>query len=666
MMLLLIIAVALCTPAVGQRPVTDLTDPGSVTREVGNYTVSNVFDVGYRSVRIGGNRDLYRASVNYGNGLRLLQGQLQLHSNDGKRPVLDELSIRSTGWAGDPYQAVRIRAGKTGVYRYDLQYRLVQYHNRIPTLWNGEHGLMVRRAMQNHEFTLFPDSRLAFVLGYDRNARAGPGFASVGTTDVFGVLDARNFLRYRADLRQSNRQVRVGFTAMLGGLALTAIHAVDFYKEEGDQTDASRIRSDAPNVQAVDTLLRSEPFHGRTPITTLALRTRADRPVGFNSRLVYAGGARNSTLMDSVSVPAAATTVPGYRETLVVGDADRRQSSGEATVVLLPSHSWAITNTTAFHSTRIDGGASLVELGPYRDEYLRFEQLGIRRISNVTAVNYRPVRFFSLFGAWSLSSRRASSADAIRYPDFVFENELQAVDNRVRSGTGGIRWIPGRNVRASFDIEVGDANLPLTPTSERRFRNESARLSWRRQGFTLSAYFKNRVNTNPTAWLAYSAKALSQGTHVSWSHPDGGLMIDGGYNYLSMDVSTGILDLFETTAERDSLRSVYVAGIHNLNLSVRSNPSNRVTLHASYNLTRDNGSNGQMDTGVDSSFTLRDGMLMTNLPMSYHSPQMRVSLELDRRMAWHLGWQYYGYAEAMAGVRGYRSHVGYTSFTVGF
>ncbi len=661
-----LVVLALCTTVAAQQPVAYATDVAAATREAGKYTVSNAFDVGYRFASIGGNHDLYRASVNYGNGLRLLQGRLQLHSTDGQRPVLDELSIRSSGLAGDPYQAVQIRAGKNGLYRYDSQYRLVQYHNRLPALWSGEHGLTVQRTMQNHEITLFPDSKLALVLGYDRNTRTGPGFASVGTTDTFGVLDARNFLRYQADLRQSNRQYRMGFTARLPGLALTAVHAVDLYEEEGTQTDASGIRSAARNAQVIDTFRRSEPFHGRTPVTTLVLRTREDRPIGFNSRFVYASGARNSTLMDSISVPDSATTAAGHRETLVVGDADREQASGEATIVLLPSPRWTITNTTAFHNTRIDGSASVVELGFYRDEYLRFDHLGIRRISNATAVNYRPVRTWSLFGAFRLSDRRARSSDAVRYPDFAFENELRSVDNKVRSGTGGVRWIPGRNLRAAFDVEVGRADRPLAPISERRFHNQSARLVWRRRAFTLSAYLKNRVNDNPTELLAYSSRSRSHGTHVSWAHPGGGLVLDCGYNWLKMDVSTGILDLFEVVDQPEPLRSVYAAGIHGLNFSVRSTPTEKVTLHASYNLTRDAGGAERAETPATASFSLANGTLTTRLPMSYHSPQIRVSFELGRRLAWNVGWQYYGYVETIAGVRGFRSHVGYTSFTVGF
>ncbi len=662
-----VLLVLLCPSAFGQQPVTYSAKVPANSREFSGYRISNSFEFGYRFANVGGHHDLYRASVNFGDGLRLFRGRLRINSLDGKGSALDEFSLRSSGAAGDPYQAHIIQAEKNGLYRYDLQYRLVRYHNRLPALWRGEHGLTVERAMQTHAITVFPGSNFEVLLGYDRNGRSGPGFASVGTTDNFGVLDARNYLRYQANLQQSNNQYRAGFTAKFIGLALTATHAVDAYEEEGSQDDASGLPSATSNIQLVDDFTRSQPFHGRTSITTLALRTRKDRVIGFNSRFVYAGGTRNSVLTDSISVPDSPTTIAGYREAFIVGDANREQSSGETMIVLLPTPRWTITNTTAFHNTRIDGDASLVEIGLFRDEYLRFSHLGIRRISNASEAAYRALKGVSIHGGYRFSTRRARSSDALRFADFGFGRELKSVDNKFQSGAAGLRWLPGRNLRASFDFEIGRADRPLTPTSERRFHNQSARFRWRARDFTVSAYFKNRVNANPTELLAYSSKSRSQGVHASWLHPDTGMVLDAGYSLLNMDVSTGILDLFEFSGEPERLRSAYASSIHNLNFAIRATPAQRVTLNLAYNLTKDTGG-GDFDLAFAerSAFSLEGAYLMTSLPMSYHSPQVRLTVEMKENLAWNFGWQYYGYWERIGGVRGFRSHVGYTSLTVGF
>ena len=125
-----LLALLLCPSAAAQQPVTQSADVAASAREVSGYSVSNSFEIGYRFANVGGDHDLYRASVNFGDGLRLFQGRFRVHSLDGKGGALDEFSLRSSGAAGDPYQAHVVRAEKNGLYRYDLQYRLVRYHNR--------------------------------------------------------------------------------------------------------------------------------------------------------------------------------------------------------------------------------------------------------------------------------------------------------------------------------------------------------------------------------------------------------------------------------------------------------------------------------------------------------------------------------------------------------
>ena len=58
--------------------------------------------------------------------------------------------------------------------------------------------------------------------------------------------------------------------------------------------------------------------------------------------------------------------------------------------------------------------------------------------------------------------------------------------------------------------------------------------------------------------------------------------------------------------------------------------------------------------------------IVSSLPMSYQSPQARISVTINDSLAWNMGWQYYGYSERFAGLRGYRAHVGYSSLSLSF
>ena len=107
------------------------------------------------------------------------------------------------------------------------------------------------------------------------------------------------------------------------------------------------------------------------------------------------------------------------------------------------------------------------------------------------------------------------------------------------------------------------------------------------------------------------------------------MVLDAGYSLLNMDVSTGILDLFEFSGEPDRLRSVYASSIHNLNLAIRATPAQRVRLHLAYNLTKDTGGDDfNLALAERSAFSLEGAYLRTSLPMSYHSPRVRLSVAM--------------------------------------
>jgi hypothetical protein len=136
--------------------------------------------------------------VNYGNGVRLFEGQLRINSLDGKGKLFDEFSFQTTGIGQDPYQASGLRIEKNGLYRYDMQFRIVNYFNRLPSLWSDEHGLNSERIFQNHDLTLLPGSRFEILLGYDRNNQNGPGFSSESVIDTWVPLERLTHYEYGA------------------------------------------------------------------------------------------------------------------------------------------------------------------------------------------------------------------------------------------------------------------------------------------------------------------------------------------------------------------------------------------------------------------------------------------------------------------------------------
>ncbi len=655
--------------ALGQPVVTPTPDRPSDFESAGGYTVSNSFETGYRFAAIGGNEDVYRANVNYGNGLRLFEGELRIDSEDGRGRLVDEFSFNTRGAPTDPYQSSVVRAAKHGVYRYDMRLRATDYHNQLPALWSGERGLRTERTWQSHDLTLFPGKAVEILLGYGRNKRSGPGFSSAGIPDAVGAFQSDNFLRFETDLRQVNNQYRGGVNVRAFGLALTAMQSFDNYKEDTHYRDASALPLALDNVQAVTALRRDEPIHGNTPVTQIALRSEKDRRIGFHGRFAYASGERNSTLSADTTAFDPEQQISTLRQTFVFGQASRKQGTGDFTVTLLPSARWTVTNTTAVNNTRIEGGADFLEVSQFANQFLRFESLGIRHITNATEANFRPVKRLSLYGAYRFSTRRTSTRDAIEFPEFGFENELVEIDNNVHAGAAGLRWLPAKGLRVSVDLETGRADQPLTPVSEKEFHNERLRVQWRKNGFAAAAYFKNEINTNPAELVDYSSDGRSGGFQVSWADPDARWTFDGGYAWIHLDTSAGIFNLFEPG---QAARTFYTSNLHTANFGARLALHDRATLYLGYSLAKDTGDGADRLSaaeGVEANypnFGFDGANFFVAFPLTYQTPQGRLSIVVSEKLSWNFGWQYYSYGERFTGVQGYRAHVGYSSFRWSF
>jgi len=655
-------AIVFAQPVVAPTP-----DRNDDIEKAGAYTVSNSFEVGYRLSDVSGNRDVYRSSVNYGNGFRLLEGQLRINSEDGKGKYFDEFSLQTLGTGQDPYQSSSLRVEKNALYRYDMRFRIVNYFNRLPSLWNGEHGVNSERIFQNHDLTLFPGRRVELLFGYDRNNHNGPGFSSEAVGTGVGAFQEDNFIRFSNNLRQVNNQYRAGASVRVAGLAITFLQAFDNYKEDTEFGDASQVPGVPANVQEISGFRRHEPIHGNTPVTSINIRTEKEHLIGFHGRYVHAGGTRNFALSEALTGVNSAQGLSTLRQTAVFGEADRRQATGDFTVTFMPSDKWTITNTSAVNNTRILGEASFLETSLFRNEFIQFEELGVRHISNATEANFRPVSQFGLYGVYRFSTRRVRAREAFRFPNFDFSSPLAGQDNEIHSGGGGFRWQPVRRLRVSFDAEVGSADRPFTPVSEREFHTERARVQWRKEGFSAGFQFKNAVNDNGASLINHSSTSRSVGANASWIEPGGRFMLDTSYTKLDINTRSGIFNFLDEIEPEAVRNSFYTSNLHVFYFGSRIQAHARLLLYLGYTISKDTGDGSgtpSFTSGVSPAFPnfSFDGDFRNSFPLSYQSPLARVSLEVNKNLSWNLGWQFYNYSEQFIGEQNYHAHVGYSSF----
>jgi len=645
-------------------------------QRLGSYRVLNAFELGHRSVFVSGSRQMYGASLNYDNGLRLLDGNLRLHSGGGQGRWIDEMVLTTFGAGGDPYQASSLRLEKNRFYRYDLGFRIVNYSNRLLSLSGGEHRQNTERIFQNHDLTLFPQRRLQILLGFDRLNQNGPALSS----ENVGVLrdDAfprDRFFAFADDVRRLNNTWRWGVNLTLLGAKLSFLRGWDNYKED--------TRHSLPTVettgQVPQRFRRDDPVHGRTPFTRLNIHSDANRRFSLNGRFVYTGGERNFVLDETAGGPQAT------RQTYVLGLAKRTQATGDWTLALQPSDRWAVSNTTALNQTRISGDSAFVHLrlpaiptDPGRDEYF-FSLLAIRLLTNSTDVNFRPSKTLGFYGGYHYSIRRVQNREIFEEfggrPDGV---PLYSFENVTHSGIGGVRLRPVAPLTLLANVEYGRAGLPFTPLSERRYHAETAKVQLKHKAWLLSGSFKSFYNRNAVPPVIAALEGVASlhdyrsrqySASLAWT-PRRRFTADFSYAKLHLDTASGILNFPVPGQPRPATRrSLYLSSLHHGHANGRVELHNSVTIFAGYSIVKDTAGGRAALFGIAPSYpnlALDQNDLVNAYPLSFQSPRARLAWKLHKQVSWNAGWQYYRYREKFFDAQNYHAHVSYTSFRWSF
>jgi len=149
---------------------------------------------------------------------------------------------------------------------------------------------------------------------------------------------------------------------------------------------------------------------------------------------------------------------------------------------------------------------------------------------------------------------------------------------------------------------------------------------------------------------------------VDWN-PNSKISFSGGYNYNWMN-SDAVVDYFFNSVQHPLGHSLYFMRNNFFYVDTTAVLSRRVSVFASYRVNQDNGQGNRLadPTGTP-------GTLISSYPMNFQSPEARLTIRINRRLDWNLGYQYYNYNEsAVVGPRpqNYHAHMPYTSLRVYF
>ena len=104
--------------------------------------------------------------------------------------------------------------------------------------------------------------------------------------------------------------------------------------------------------------------------------------------------------------------------------------------------------------------------------------------------------------------------------------------------------------------------------------------------------------------------------------------------------------------------SQYYARDHYAFVDMSAKPFRRLSLYASYRISRDKGQGGRVSTAIQN--------FITSYPMQYLSPEVRAAIKLTRNIDWNIGYQYYDYRDSQTPTQNYRAHLPYTSLRIYF
>ncbi|GAB4368540.1 MAG: hypothetical protein OHK0021_11710 [Bryobacter sp.] len=620
---------------------------------IGNYNIRQDFETGYRFANVDGNRGKYRSDVNFLNGVRLLGSSLSVFSRDGKDKYFDELVLNAQGLGNDPYQFVSLRLERHRTYRYDMQWRENRYFNPGLTIAFGAHAQDLSRRMQDHQLTVQPWRWLEVYGGFSRNVQDGAALSTVNFFDSRGQI----FPLFE-DVNRRQDEYRVGGQIKSKWLKFFWQRGWEEFRESTRNFLTSPAVGLAPNVPAVglNSFQRAQPYSGSTPHWRLNLFTERNSWLAVNARFTHSDG-RRGFLFDEV---AGATNrgLARNQQSLVAGEARRPVTSANLTFSVFPRSWLTFTNHTAFHSSKIDGDARLQQFinGQADPTLLQFEFLGVRAATNssVADVVIRP--WLSLQGGYQFADRRVRSRQTEVEGTFNLSRAAEQ-SNRLHAGTLGFRVRPWKGWTIVADGELGRQDRPFLPTSDQNYHGFGLRSEYKAKQFRVAGQMRFHMNFNSANLFQHSSRSRNYTVDATYT-PSTKWSLDAGYQKLHLDTITGLAYFLNfDTVEGD--RSYFVSNLHAVHAGARLAIFRRLDLYAGLAYSQDTANPDARfltNTAAQPVFLAAQAF-----PLTYVSPQVRLSFRLRENVRWNAGYQYYDYSERVLAQQNYLAHTGFLS-----
>ncbi|MGQ0762102.1 MAG: hypothetical protein ACT4OT_08815 [Acidobacteriota bacterium] len=719
------------------KPTKTESVPTSATtgEDAGDYTMTSTLEFGYRGIHVGGDVNKFKSDLNYKAGPRLFDSSLLLQAKDSKGGFFDSLLVTSTGWGADPSGNVRIRMEKPQAYRFDGNYRRFKYYrvlnNIVNPVWSfglqpnpvsGFHSYNTRTQMGDFDLTILPKNEIiSFNIGYSPERYTGPFFTTYSA--------GGNQHQLLANARSRANDFRVGAEGKLGPIDWTFLQGFRRFRDDTFTDTVPLAINPASTAARLTSYARNEPSKGSVDFTRASLHTLVAKKLDLTARIVYSKADSSFAFVENFTgvnwnprvtgwpptaiprVPGPGTvTVAGTPNTLnlgqynITGKTERPSILFDFGATFLATDNfrlsntfrvedWDITGTAVFAdffsitrnlpatagggtSTDTVGFSNLdaTEITRYRKYQNTFE--GDYQFSNRLAIHFghrygqrKIERFFDGFNLGSQGSLTPPNARS---------THLEIFDNHTHAFFAGFKARPAKEWTVYLDVEHGTADNAFTRIGNYDYTNLRAKSRYvpnRKVILNLGMIVRNNANPSEIAGVTLTNFGVSYKTRIFTSSldimPNSRLMLNLGYNYNWVN-SESLIDYSYLSSTNSAIRGTSWYYVRNNFFFIESTSrlTPRVTFYSAYRVNKDNGQGNR----VSDPLATGARTLITSYPMSFQSPEARLSIKLNRRLDWNFGYQYFNYNEdgfqrTFAGTpraQNYHAHLPYMSLRLYF
>ena len=354
--------------------------------------------------------------------------------------------------------------------------------------------------------------------------------------------------------------------------------------------------------------------------------------------------------------------------------AKRPQTRGDIGLTYMFSDKFRISDTFSFDRFSVNGGESFAEalyrrnnagnpLATVFTQSVGYRVDDYRRLMNTIEADYQVNNRFGFHIGYRYTHRRSditgfdqtlSTPPSPTNPLFISEEE----SNHTNTLIAGLKIKPTKNWVIFSDVEHGTADNVFTRVENYRFTNFRVRSRVTIKSLTLNVSAITKDNSNPsnsittpsTIDFTTSVKSRNVSGSIDWS-PRSELTISTGYNYRWLTTYTPVILPINNVQTLGF--SQFFSRDHYAFFDVSARPLPRLSLYASYRLSRDRGQGDRFSSVIQN--------IITSYPMRFATPEFRMAIKLSRNVDWNVGYQYYSYRDTQTPLQNYRAHLPYTS-----